>query len=184
MFDRISAVERHAGLEARGLVKGEPGARPGDIFSSAAVPNREAAIDVTVVSPEASAGGADCVATAHMKKSHGYRKAVDEWGPVRIILQLLVWSSEDRCHPDVDRVMDFVAALLARRTGVHKADGLGRWRTDVGVALAARRARMAQRCLPQQTARHQFVCHGALGSHEAEETAAAAGDVVGYGLAD
>ena len=169
-------------LEARGLVEGEPGARPGDIFSGAAVPNREAAIDVTVVSPEASAGEADCVATAHRKKFRRYRQAVDEWGPLGIVLQPSVWSSEGRCHPDVDRVMAFVATLLARRAGSQKADVLRRWRADIGVVLAARRAKTALRCLPRQTARHDFVYHGSLATDDPETVAAAAGAVGEYVL--
>ena len=139
-------------LEQRGLVEAEPGARPGDIFTRAAVPNRDAAVDVTIVSPEAGGAGQDCVATAYAHKFARYQAAVDEWGPSGIRLQPLVWSSEGRAHPDVDRVMAYCAAAVARRHGAKRADILRRWKTDIGVALAVRRARMAQRCLPAWSA--------------------------------
>ena len=163
MFDRISAVDRGAVLEQRGLVEAEPGARPGDIFTTAAVPNRDAALDVTVVSQEAAGSGADCVATAHAGKFHRYRAAVAEWGSSGISLQPLVWSNEGRAHPDVGRVMDFTAAAIARRVGQSTQAVLRRWKADVGVALAVRRARMARRCLPTKTARDGFVQCGEVG---------------------
>ena len=144
MHERMHEVDSGASLEQRGLVEAEPGARPGDIFTTAAVPNREAAVDVTIVSPEAAAAGADCVATAHRGKFERYRAAVAEWGDAGPCLQPLVWSCEGRAHPDVERVMAFCAKALARRASTNPRDVLRRWRADIGVALAARRARMAR----------------------------------------
>jgi hypothetical protein len=138
MFDRFAEVDTGAVLEQRGLVEAEPGARPGDIFTTAAVPNRDAAVDVTIVSAEAAGAGSDCVVTAHRGKFRRYREAVAEWGDAGIRLQPLVWSSEGRAHPDVVRVMSYCAAALARRKGVSSKEVLRRWKADVGVALAAR----------------------------------------------
>ena len=78
-------------------------------------------------------------------------------------MQPLVWSSEGRAHPEVERVMSFCAVSLARRSGSKVADVLRRWRTDVGVILAARRARMARRCLPRWSAQEAYVAHGIVG---------------------
>eukprot|EP00973_Karenia_brevis_P046188 6401612-Karenia_brevis.AAC.1 len=89
MFDRFAEVDRSAVVEQRGLVEAEPGARPGDIFTTAAVPNRDAAVDVTIVSQEAAGAGEDCVATAHKKKFQRYRDAIEEWGDAGICLQPL-----------------------------------------------------------------------------------------------
>ena len=126
------------------------------------MPNRDAALDVTVVSQEAAGAGRDCVATAYDKKFHRYRQAVVEWGDNGIRLQPLVWSCEGRSHPDVARVMAYSAAALARRKSCSAQDVLKRWRADIGAALAIRRARMARRCLPLLSARAGFVIFGEL----------------------
>ena len=129
-------------------------------------------MDVTVVSQEAAGGGEDCVKTAHDRKFNRYRSAVDEWGPLGIKLQPLVWSNEGRSHPDVARVMDFAAKAIARRTNTQPSTVLRRWKADVGVALAVRRARMARKCLPRMTARGGFVCHGEMCQGEGARRAA------------
>ena len=74
-----------------------------------------------------------------------------------IYIYIHVWSCEGHCHPDVSRVMSFCAAALARRSGQRPQGILHRWRADIGVALAVRRARMAKRCLPQMSARERWV---------------------------
>ena len=160
IFDRIVEIDSAAVLEHRGLVDAEPGARPGDIFTRAAVPNRDAAVDVTIVSQEARGAGSDCVAIAHRGKFHRYRAATDEWGSSGPCLQPLVWSCEGPAHPDVARVMAFAAKALAQRSGRQPQAILQRWRADVGVALAIRRARMALTCLPPMSTRGAWVVHG------------------------
>ena len=184
IFDRMTAVDGGATLEARGLVEGEPGARPADIFTTAAVPNRDAAIDVTIVSQEAGHTNGDCVATAHAGKFARYRAAVDEWGPQGIVLQPMVWSHEGRAHPDVERIMVHVASTAARRTGGSAAAIIRRWKSDLGVALATRRARMAKRCLPKATWRSEYVVFGDV-DPDPGPAGEAWGDVGGYvGLDD
>ena len=153
VFDRIVEADSSATLEQRGPVEAEPGARPGDIYTVAAVPNRDAAVDVTIVSQEAAGAGTDCVATAYAGKFERYKEAVAEWGADGPCLQPMVWSCEGRAHPDVARVMNFCANKLAQRNGVPAKPLLQRWRADIGVALAVRRARMARRCLPPRAAR-------------------------------
>ena len=86
-----------------------------------AVPNREAAVDVSIVSQEAAGAGADCVATAHRGKFRRYRAAVAEWGDTGPCLQPLIWSCEGRAHPDVERVMSFCAKALARKANTDLA---------------------------------------------------------------
>lgn len=163
VFDRIVEADSSATLEQRGLVEAEPGARPGDIYTVAAVPNRDAAVDVTIVSQEAAGAGTDCVATAHAGKFERYKEAVAEWGADGPCLQPMVWSCEGRAHPDVARVMNFCANKLAQRNGVSAKSLLQRWRADIGVALAVRRARMARRCLPPRAARAAWILHGDVG---------------------
>ena len=95
-----------------------------------------------------------------------------EWGESGIRLQPMVWSTEGRAHPDVERVMAYCAAALARRKGTTPKDVLRRWKADVGVALAVRRARMAHRCLPPFTARAGDVVHGVFGDEDGGRAAA------------
>ena len=163
MFDRFAVVDTSATLEQRDLVEAEPGARPGDIFTTAALPNRDAAVDVTIVSQEAGSAGPDCVLTAHRGKFRRYHAAVNEWGHDGIALQPLVWSNEGRSHPDVECVMAYAAATLARRSGVEAKAVLRRWRADVGVVLAVRHARMARRCFPPPSSRQEFIQRGEVG---------------------
>ena len=160
LFDRFVEVDRACSLEVRGLSESEPGARPADLLTQAAVPNREAALDVTIVSPEAGGAGADCVASAQDRKFDRYAQITREWDPAERVFQPLVWSCEGRSHPDTDRVLTYASAAIARRVGGRMGDVLRRWRTDLGVVLAARRARMARACLPAVGARGRYVCWG------------------------
>ena len=59
--------------------------------------------------------------------------------------------------------MTYTATALGRRLGAKPKDVLRRWRADVGVAIAIRRARMAQRCLPPLGRRSGFVAFGEFG---------------------
>ena len=68
-FDWLAEVDTSAVLEQRGLVETEPGARLGDIFTTAAVLNRDAAVDVTVLSQEV-AGAEDCVRSSLSQEVH------------------------------------------------------------------------------------------------------------------
>jgi hypothetical protein len=77
-------------------------------------------------------------------------------GPTGTAFVPLIWSHEGRAHAETERVMDYCSSLLARRAGGSKRDVLRRWKADVGAALAIRRARMAQRCLPRADARTDF----------------------------
>lgn len=160
LFDRMVEVDKGCSLEAQGLSTVEPGARPADLLTTAAVPNREAALDVTIVSQEASHAGRDCVAAAQQAKFDRYRATINTWDPAVRVFQPLVWSHEGRCHPDTCRVLSYTSTALARQVGGRVSDVLRRWNTDIGVVLAARRARMARACLPQAGARSRFICWG------------------------
>ncbi len=48
--DRVKAVDSHASSEARGVSDAEPNKKPGDMFTTLAVPSCGAAIDITIVS--------------------------------------------------------------------------------------------------------------------------------------
>ena len=160
-------VDPSTEVEMRGLVEHAPRDRPGDIFTGAAVPNREAAVDVSIVSPHAAHAGSDCVATAHRGKFTKYRLAVEEWGEQGTYLQPMIWSHEGRCHPDVTRVMAFASEAIARRSGQRSKTILRRWQADIGVLLAIRRARMARSLIPRPTQRAWYVQGGVVDATEA-----------------
>ena len=77
--------------------------------------------------------------------------------------------------------MAYCAKALARRAGTTPRAVLRRWHADIGVALAARRARMARRCLPAHDARASWVVHGLVGEEAGGWRAAlgALGDYLG-----
>ena len=69
--------------------------------------------------------------------------------------------------------------VAARRTGTDAKAFLRRWRTDIGVVLAVRRARMARRCLPRPGAREHYILHGGA-DDSAEGWRRAAGGLAAY----
>ena len=64
-MDYIRRADAGATLEQRRLSQVEPRARPGDVFTMAGVPNRDAALDITIASEEAGGAGGDCVHSIH-----------------------------------------------------------------------------------------------------------------------
>ena len=102
-----------------------------------------------------------------------------EWGQHGTVFQPMVWSQEGRCHPDVERIMDYVARAIARRQATTQAAIARRWKADIGVALAARRARMARKCLPIATGREVYVLTGDM-DHEPGGREAALGALGDY----
>ena len=117
-------------------------------------------------SQEAAGAGWDCVDTAHKDKFKRYAAAVAEWGPCGIRLQPLVWSNEGRCHPDVDKVIAYCSSVISRHSGAPVQTIARRWRADIGVILAVRRARMAKRCMPPLPARAGWIAFGEAGEME------------------
>jgi hypothetical protein len=57
-------------------------------------------------------------------------------------------------------VMRYCSSIAAQRRGGNAKLILRRWRADIGVALAVRRARMARRCMPRVGARGRYILHG------------------------
>ena len=60
VLDGVVLADSRARTETRGLCEASD-VRPADIYTSAALPGREAALDVTVVSPESSRADQDCL---------------------------------------------------------------------------------------------------------------------------
>eukprot|EP00973_Karenia_brevis_P006167 840150-Karenia_brevis.AAC.1 len=158
----IAQADAHAEMEVRGLSVVEPTSRPGDIFTTAAVPNRDAAIDVTIAAPEAADAGMDCVARAFARKVDRYRDVVVEWRGTNRTFQPMVWSAEGRAHVNRVRMMTYAAQLIARKTNSDQKQVLRRWQLEVAVLLAMRRARLARRCMPTEDGRSRLIEKGDL----------------------
>ena len=72
-------------MEPKGLCENDPNLRPGDFFSAEVFPNYEAAVDVTIRSPEVSHVGGDCVQHGYLDKIGKYERHYSalQWGEVR-----------------------------------------------------------------------------------------------------
>eukprot|EP00973_Karenia_brevis_P092852 12414399-Karenia_brevis.AAC.1 len=159
-MDYIVQADPSSQVEVQGLSAVEPSARPGDIFTRAATPNRDAAVDVTICSQEAAYAGGDCVRSAFNRKAERYAHVIVEWESTGMQFLPMVWSHEGRAHPVTQQIMTFCCSLIARRHGGNAKAIKNRWASDIGVILARRRARMAMRCMPRSSARSQFILHG------------------------
>ena len=72
LADVLRVADSTIATEVRSLVGGSS-ARPADVYTQAAVPGRDAALDVTI-----SAGaGADYCATAYRRKMRRYRQLLE-----------------------------------------------------------------------------------------------------------
>ncbi len=114
--------------EVRGLADAQ--LRPADILTTAAVPERGAALDVCVASPNAAAALGDAAAAAFRRKLRKYRRIIPQLARAGIAFRPLVWTSEGRPHPAVTRTLRYAAGIAATRGGSQSSAGalLGRWR--------------------------------------------------------
>jgi len=93
--------------EPRGLTS--HASRPADIFTTAAVPGRSAALDVCVASQSAAAAQGDAAESAFRRKLRHYRREIPELAQAGIVYSPLVWTADGRPHPAVVRTLRFAA---------------------------------------------------------------------------
>ena len=89
--------------------------RPADIFTTAAVPRRSAALDVCAASPLAAATRGDAAQAAFNHKVTHYRKEIGELRQQNNHCRPLVWTAEERPHPPVTRTLSQVEARNSSR---------------------------------------------------------------------
>ena len=155
-----------SGLEVRGL-SANSDVRPADIYTNSALPGRDAALDVTIVSPESARAGQDCLQTAFLGKLHKYRQILPELLRQGIAFKPLVWSTEGSPHPVVRRVMAYVAKQAVQRNGFGwSKEMLRRWQREIGCASQERKAAMIATCLPRHSARSSWLLSGEV-AHDA-----------------
>ena len=160
LVDGLRVADSSVVTEVRGLVE-ESSERPADIYSNAALPGRDAALDVTIAAQDALGAGEDCCATAFRRKMRRYAHLLGPLARDGVAFRPLVWSAEGRPHPVVDRVLSFAAELAARRHPESCASQFARrWRREIAVALQKRLARMVRACLPAPSRRGQRLLHG------------------------
>ena len=86
-------------VEAPELISSAPALRPADIFTCAALPGRQAALDVGICSPDAAGAGNDCCENMRKRKMEDYGAYLDGMEQVGIIYLLLIFSCFGRIHP-------------------------------------------------------------------------------------
>ena len=147
VVDGLRIADSAVTTEPRGLTSTQ--ARPADIFTSAAVPGRSAALDVCIASPDAASAGEDAVQTAFKRKLHHYRNVIPELHAAGIAFRPLIWSADGRPHPAATRTLKYAADIAARKRGGAAAPGLlARWKHEITVAIVRRRAAMVRAVQP------------------------------------
>ena len=164
-MDYVREADPQAQTEVLGLSVVRPEMRLADIYTNAAVPNRDAAIDVTVVSPEAGYAGMDCVQNAFRRKLEKHVDVLEEWRGSNMTFQPMVWSHWGRPHHNTRMIMKHICGNIARKTETSSRDIERRWSCEIALTLALRRARMARRTLPARDARGRFVVEGEVGEN-------------------
>ena len=159
VVDGMRIADPAATTEPRGLTSTQ--ARPADIFTSAAVPGRSAALDVCIASPDAAAAGEDACESAFRRKLHHYRRVIPELHAANIAFRPMIWSADGRPHPAVTRTLKYAADIAARkRGGVAASALLVRWKHEITVAIVRRRAAMIRAVLPKTGAKQLWTMTG------------------------
>jgi hypothetical protein len=158
--DGILLADSSARTEVRGLSEASD-VRLADIFTNAALPGREAALDVTIVSSEPSRAGQDCLQTAFIDKFHKYRQILPDLTRQGIAFKPMVWSTEGAPHPVVLHILAYVCKQAMRRNSCSGDEQmLFRWQRELGIAIQTRKAAMITSCMPTHKAHLMWLLSG------------------------
>jgi hypothetical protein len=159
MVDGLKIADPAVTTEPRGLTRTQD--RRADIFTSAAVPGRSAALDVCIASPDSAAAGEDACESAFKRKLHHHLSVIPELHAAIIASRPMIWSADGRPHPAVTRTLKYAADIAARkRGGVTVPALLARWKHEITVAFVRRRAAMIRAVLPQIGAKQLWMMTG------------------------
>ena len=138
--------------------------RPDDLFTTAAVPGRSAALDVFVDSPNAAAARGDAAQAAFDSKLSNYRHEIPDLRDQAIHYRPLVWTPDGRSHPAITRTLQCAADIASRGNGQQmSAKSLQRrWKHEIQIALLRRRAAMTLAVLPNPSARAEWLLAGVI----------------------
>ena len=160
VVDGLKLADPAVTTEPRGLTS--RASRPADIFTTAAVPGRSAALDVCVASPNAAAAMGDAAAAAFRRKLRRYRAEIRELGVANIAFRRLVWTADGRPHAAVTRTLRYAAGIAASRNSQGSTPGaiLSRWKHEIQIAILRRRGAMARAVLPKPSSHEHWLLTG------------------------
>ena len=132
--------------EPRGLIASRPALRPADVLTTAAF-GRGAALDVSIVSPDATGAGSDpCVASV-AKKMRKYSSVLDELVEAGLDYRPVTWSCWGRPDAATSAVVRSMAVAAARRRGLASPAALAcRTNALIGAQIWRRAAAMVLAC--------------------------------------
>ena len=176
-----STVDASSCAEAPGLIPSAPLLRPADVFTRAAIPGCQAALDIGISSPDASRAGPDCCESMRKKKLGDYDPYFPELSAQLIRYVPMTFSTYGRMHEDTVRIIFTMATLAAKKFGTNDARRIYR-RTvqSLGVALWRWAANMIHSCMPRMDEETLALLFGgdpalaAPGADPASDAAAAA----------
>ena len=139
----VHLADTSACAEVLGLIPSAPALCPADIFSATAVPGCRAALDIGIMSPDATGAGTDCCRAIFEKKCKDYSKYRQELADDQVEYIPLAFSSYGRIHPTSLAILENIARRAALRHGYRDHQVLLR-RTlkNVSVAIWERAAAM------------------------------------------
>ena len=142
-----SLADGSACAEPRGLIASRPALRPADVLTTAAF-GRGAALDVSIVSPDAGGAGADpCVSSVRMKKDK-YAAVLEELLEAGFDYRPVTWSCWGRPDAASTAVIHSMAVAAARRRGfASPAPLVDRTAALVGAQIWRRAAAMVLCCM-------------------------------------
>ena len=160
VVDGLKVADSSVVTEVRGLVE-DSSARPADVYTKAALPGRDAALDITIAAQDAVGAGDDCCAKAFNRKLRKYARLLGPMARDGIGFRPMVWSAEGRPHPVVERIVGFASELAARKHPDASARAFAqRWRREIAVAIQKRLAGMVRACLPALNRRGRLLLRG------------------------
>ena len=160
LADGMRMVDPGVALEVRGLAG--MNVRPADIYTTAAVPGRRAALDICICSPNAASAGDDAAATAFREKLRRYESIIPQLHRDGIAFRPMIWTADGRPHPAATRTLKFAGERLAMRDAGRRTarEAVARWEHEIAIALARRRAAMTRAVLPRLSRVERWLAHG------------------------
>ena len=144
-----SLADPHTQLEPCGVIPDDPGARPADLLTSAALAGCSAALDVGIASPDSAGAGDDCCEGLRRSKLSKYSTHLSDLAAQGVRYVPFHASANVRLHPDAHAVLRNLAACAARRHGNISAVALlRRVRARISVRIWRRAVAMVRACLP------------------------------------
>ena len=146
----------------RGLT--ETQSRSADLFTTAAVPGRSAALDVCVASSNAAAARGDAAQAAFDRKLSFNMHEIPDLRNQGIHYRPFVWTADGRPHPAVTRTLQY-AADIASSHNIQQmsAKSLQRSRKhEIEMALLRRRTAMTRPVLPNPSTRAECLLAGLI----------------------